>query len=315
MKDSDSLHIEMDTDMSGSSNKGGGGKFHILYIIIILLLLGGAGYIYTLYQDSLETIETITQNIHQVNEEKQVLITQLDSLEAEIERYMGENAELDSALLEKQKEIEQIRVVLRSQQADIREVKRLREQIAILEGTAKRLLDERNLLQYQRDSIESVAVRRQHKIDTMEVVNFQKTRQIEELTEKVEIGSQIRVSDIVINTYNKRGKTMTRARRVQTFHITGTVLKNILAESGKKTLYLRITAPNGVVLTSSPGNQFEYEGKTIMFTERREINYNNNDVRFELYYNAENDELDAGVYRVVIFSDGKEVGKADITLN
>jgi hypothetical protein len=313
MKDSESLHIEMEPNAPRSNNKGG--KMHIVYIILLLLLLGTAGYLYTLYNQSLDTIEAITQNINQVTEEKQVLFKQLDSLEAEIERYIGENAELDSALIEKQQEIEKIRVILRSQQADVRQIQNLRDQIAVLESTAKKLVDERNYFKYQRDSLETVAVFRQSKIDTMEVVNFQKTRQIEELSEKVEMGSQIRVSDMIINTYNRRGKVMTRAKRVQTFHITGTLLKNVLAESGKRTLYVRITAPNGVVLTESSQNQFNFEGKTIMFTERREVNYNNKDVEFEIYYNSEEDTLEVGAYSVVVFCDGKEVGKAVIELN
>lgn len=315
MKDSETLTIETEMGDMPSGKKGGSKFHHVLYILIILILLGGVGYIYTLYNEKVEEIAVITETIYQVNAEKEILNAQLDSLEAEIAIYMGENEKLDSLLIEKQQEIEKIRVILRSQKADMRAVQDLRDKIAVLEQTSKKLIDENMYLKYRVDSLQTVTAAKQQKIDTMEVIDFQKTRQLEELSEKVEMGAQIRVGDMKILTYNRRGKLMTRAKRVTNFEITGTMLKNVLAEPGKKTMYIRITAPNGVVLTTEPTNQFEYEGKSIMFTERREVSYNNKDVNFEVYYNAENDALEAGSYSVVVFCNGKEVGKSEITLN
>lgn len=315
MEDSEILTIETEMEHKPSGKKGGSKIFHILYILIILLLLGGVGYIYTLYEEKIEEIAAITETVYQVNAEKDILNAQLDSLEAEIAMYIGENEKLDSLLIEKQQEIEKIRVVLRSQKADMRVVQDLRDKIAVLEQTSKKLIDENMYLKYRVDSLQTITVTKQQRIDAMEVIDFQKTRQLEELSEKVEMGSQLRVGDMQITTYNRRGKIITRAKRVQSFKITGTMLKNVLAESGKKTTYIRITAPNGVVLSKESANQFEYDGKSIMFTERREISYNNKDVHFDVYYNAENDVLEAGSYHVVVFCDGKEVGKSEITLN
>jgi hypothetical protein len=315
MKDSENLDVETELNADMPEPKKGNSRAHVFYIIIILLLLGGSGYLYTLYTDSVEQIATITENINQVTHEKEVLYGELDSLEVEIEKYMGVNAKLDSVLLEKQEEITKIRGILRSQRADIREVKSLRNQIAVLKQTAKETLEENHKLKFQVDSLEKVSTARQRHIDTLEIMDFEKTRKLDSLTEKVQIGSAIRVGELRIEPYNRRGKEMTRARRVDNFIIKGTMLKNFLAEAGTKTIYVRVTAPNGVVLTSSPDNQFEYDGNTIMFTERREISYQKEDTPFEIYYDASSDNLDEGVYRVVVFSNNKEIGKTQITLD
>lgn len=315
MKDSENLDVETELNADMPEPKKGNSRAHVFYIIIILLLLGGSGYLYTLYTDSVEQIATITENINQVTHEKEVLYGELDSLEVEIEKYIGVNAKLDSVLLEKQEEITKIRGILRSQQADIREVKSLRNQIAVLKQTAKEALEENHKLKFQVDSLEKVSTARQRHIDTLEIMDFEKTRKLDSLTEKVQIGSAIRVGELRIEPYNRRGKEMTRARRVDNFIIKGTMLKNFLAEAGTKTIYVRVTAPNGVVLTSSPDNQFEYDGNTIMFTERREISYQKEDTPFEIYYDASSDNLDEGVYRVVVFSNNKEIGKTQITLD
>ncbi|MDA3882470.1 MAG: hypothetical protein PF481_04255 [Bacteroidales bacterium] len=315
MKDSENLDVEMELNSDKPEPKKGNSRAHVFYIIIILMLLGGAGYLYTLYTDSVEQIATITENINQVTQEKEVLYGELDSLEVEIEKYMGVNAKLDSVLLEKQAEITKIRGILRSQRADIREVKSLRNQIAVLKETAKEALEENHKLKFQVDSLEKVSTDRQRHIDTLEIMDFEKTRKLDSLTEKVQIGSAIRVGELRIEPYNRRGKEMTRARRVENFIIKGTMLKNFLAEAGTKTIYVRVTAPNGVVLTSSPENQFEYDGNTIMYTERREIVYQKEDTPFEIYYDASSDDLDEGIYRVVVFCNNKEVGKTEITLD
>ncbi|MFW5852291.1 MAG: hypothetical protein ACOCWB_08710 [Bacteroidota bacterium] len=315
MKDSENLDVETELNSDMPEPKKGNSRAHVFYIIIILMLLGGAGYLYTLYTDSIEQIATITENINQVTHEKEVLYGELDSLEVEIEKYMGVNAKLDSVLLEKQEEITKIRGILRSQRADIREVKSLRNQIAVLKQTAKEALEENHKLKFQVDSLEEVSIARQQHIDTLEIMDFEKTRKLDSLTEKVQIGSAIRVGELRIEPYNRRGKEMTRARRVDNFIIKGTLLKNFLAEAGTKTIYVRVTAPDGVVLTSSPDNQFEYDGNTIMFTERREISYQKEDTPFEIYYDASSDDLDEGVYRVVVFSNNKEIGKTQITLD
>jgi len=311
MKETETLRIE--TDSSGSGKKKGG-ILHIIYILIILLLVAGAGYLYNTNAQLETKISEIENNIVQVTQEKEKLYTQLDSLESEITMHMGENAKLDSLLLIKQEEIQKIRRVLKTQQGDIKEIEKYKKQIEILRKTADQYIQENAYLRYQVDSLSIINTSKQQTIDTMEIVDFQKTRQLEELADKVEKGSQIRVGDMVIESLNRRNKLMTRARRVETFKVTGVMLKNVLATPGKKSVYIRITAPDGIVFSASPDNQFDYDGKTIMYTERKELTYNNDDVKFEVFYDATNDKLSVGTYKVVVFCDGNEIGSSQIEL-
>ncbi len=298
----------MDTNQKGNT------KIYVFFILIILLLLGCVGVLYTKYNKALQTITNIENNLTVVNSEKQKLLTELDSLEQEIQMHMGQNAKLDSLLMEKQAEIEKIRYTLRTQSADVAEIANYKKQIEILRATADQYIKENAYLKYKVDSLAAMNQEQKVKIDTMEVENFQKAKKIDELNEKVEIGAQLRVSDIKVTAFNKKGKLITRAKRVQKFEVSGTMLKNILAQPGKRNIFVRITAPGGVVLTQSSNNQFDYDGKTIMFSEKKELLYNNNDSRFEVYYDATNDNLEVGVYKIAIFCDGKEVGKSEIEL-
>jgi len=300
--------------MESNSNQKSSSKASVIFIILIVALLGGMGMLYTKYNKSLQTIKSIEENLTVVNNEKQKLLTELDSAEAEIKMHMGENAKLDSLLLEKQAEIEKIRNVLVTQKGDIALVKDLKKQIEVLRATAADYIKKNAQLQYQVDSLKVMNTEKQTKIDTMEVVNFQKEQKIVELNEKVEIGAELRVSDIKVSAFNKKGKPITRAKRVDKFQVSGTMLKNNLAQPGKRNVYVRITTPGGIVLSKSPNNQFDFEEKSIMFTETKEILYNNNDSRFDVFYSSTTDELEIGIYKVSIFCDGKEIGKSEIEL-
>lgn len=297
------------------SNQNEKSKSNIIFIVIILLLLVGIGTLYIKYNQSVETIKTIEGNLDIVKIEKDKLLSKLDSAEAEVQKYMGQSAKLDSILLIKQAEIDKMRTVIKTQNIGVAELAKYKKQIEVLRTTADQYIKENAYLKYQNDSLKVISKERQIKIDTMEVVNFQKTKQIEELSEKVEIGAQLRISDIIIITYNKKDKVNTRAKRVSKFQVSGTILKNALTEPGKKTIFVRITSPGGIVFTASPNNQFEFEGKTIMYTENKEITYSNIDSRFDIYYSTNtNDNLEIGMYNISIFCEGKEIGKSQIEL-
>ena len=286
----------------------------IIVGVVALLLALGMGFFAWQNTQLKAEIETMSDTIAVVQQEKSQLLNSLDSLEVEIKKQVAANEEMDSVLTERLAEIEQTRAELQAAQADAAMVETYKKQIAVLRQTAEKFIRENDMLKHKVDSLNFENNTKQQKIDTMTILDYQKTQQIEQLSEKVEIGSQLRISDISVKGYNKNGKVATKARRTSKFGVAGTLLKNNLAESGAKTLFVRILAPNGTVLTATNANQFDFEGKTIMYTEKKEIHYNNEDFKFEIFYNAENEALAVGTYQVSIFCDGKEIGKSSVGL-
>ena len=286
----------------------------IIVGVVALLLALGMGFFAWQNTQLKAEIETMSDTIAVVQQEKSQLLNSLDSLEVEIRKQVAANEEMDSVLTERLAEIEQTRAELQAAQADAAMVETYKKQIAVLRQTAEKFIRENDMLKHKVDSLNFENNTKQQKIDTMTILDYQKTQQIEQLSEKVEIGSQLRISDISVKGYNKNGKVATKARRTSKFGVAGTLLKNNLAESGAKTLFVRILAPNGTVLTATNANQFDFEGKTIMYTEKKEIHYNNEDFKFEIFYNAENEALAVGTYQVSIFCDGKEIGKSSVGL-
>ena len=291
------------------NSKGG----YISLVVAILLALGLGYFVWQNTQLKTE-VTSLQDTVSVAHVEKAQLLNNLDSLEVEIKKQVAANDEMDSVLTQRLQEIEQTRAELAVAKADAALVAKYRKQIAVLRQTAEQFIRENDMLKHKVDSLSFENNTKQQKIDTMTILDYQKTQQIENLSQKVEVGSQLRIGDLVAKGYNKSGKLATKARRASKIGVAGTLLKNNLAEPGNKLLFVRIIAPNGTVLTASNANQFDFEGKTIMYTEKKDLEYNNEDVKFEIFFDASNETLAIGTYQISIFCNGKEIGKSTLGL-
>jgi hypothetical protein len=88
--------------------------------------------------------------------------------------------------------------------------------------------------------------------------------------------------------------------------------KNALVASGTKEVFVRIARPDNAILHE--GQSFEYNGQQIMYSLKATINYQQKPAPVTLYY-EKTDRIVAGTYNVAIFSDGQEIGAAQLTLN
>lgn len=289
-------------------------KIGVVTLALAILLALGLGFFAWQNVQLKSEIETLQDTVATVHVEKAKLLSNLDSLEVEIKKQVAANEEMDSVLAERLAEIEQTRAELAEAKADAALVAKYKKQIEVLRATAEQFIRENDMLRHKVDSLGYEDSLKRQKIDTMTILDHQKTQQIEQLSEQVRVGSQLRISDIVAKGYNRSGKVATKARRTAKIGVSGTLLKNNLAESGSKTLFIRIIAPNGTVLTASNVNQFDFEGKTIMYTEKKELAYDNDDVKFEIFYDASNEMLEVGTYQISIFCGGVEIGKSSLGL-
>lgn len=101
---------------------------------------------------------------------------------------------------------------------------------------------------------------------------------------------------------------------MQQFRITFQIAKNVTAEVGEKTIYVRIMKPDDDILVKSRANVFMFEGKEITYSIKKLIEYEGEVVDVEMYWNIE-EFLSPGTYRVDIFADGNLIGKKNFTLD
>lgn len=129
----------------------------------------------------------------------------------------------------------------------------------------------------------------------------------EALSEKVELASQLDALGINMYAAKNNGKKVRKIKNAKKFVLDFTIAKNITASTGEKTIYVRITTPDGNTLTKNSSNVFAYEDKEINYSIKKYIEYTGEEQAITLYWDIE-EFLQAGKYIVHIFADGNMIG-------
>lgn len=133
-----------------------------------------------------------------------------------------------------------------------------------------------------------------------------------ELDNKVKAGSVLRARDITMTPLNERSKTVSRIRNAARLRVDFTVSANELAMPGNKEIYLRISSPDGYVLTTEEMPTFEFEGERLSYSASREVDYQNDDLGVGIYFNSTG--FTAGTYLVQLYCEGRLIGQAQIAM-
>ena len=218
---------------------------------------------------------------------------------------------LEQEQLKTQRLLEELRTVKSSNATEIR---RLKKELATLR---KILVGYVN----QIDSLDRINKRQQQVIaDVTQKYNTASqqistlSKEKESLDKKVTLAAQLDVTNIRIEPRNKRGKVAKKVKDIVKLAISFTVVKNITAENGERTIYIRITKPDNDALTKSASNTFSYENRTLTYSIKKYIEYNGEEQNVNVFWDVE-EFLYAGNYRLDIFEGGNLIGSQKFTLD
>ena len=85
------------------------------------------------------------------------------------------------------------------------------------------------------------------------------------------------------------------------FVVSFVIARNITAQAGNRSIYVRITKPNNEVLTN--GGTFVYENRNLEYSAKKDIEYNGEATSVTVYWDV-NEFLSKGTYRVSVFAMG-----------
>ena len=142
--------------------------------------------------------------------------------------------------------------------------------------------------------------------------NEEATRKIEglssertSLSEKVAIAAQLDATDINMIAKNKRGKATNEISKSKTIQLNFRIAKNVTAQNGMRTLYIRIMTPAGNVLNG--GGTFPYQNKSLQYSMKKTVEYGGEETPVTMYWDVA-EALSAGTYQVSIFAEGNMIG-------
>ena len=232
-------------------------------------------------------------------DEMQVLITN-DSLVAQLEREK----------LRTQQLLEELRATKASNAAEITRLKKELKTVRTVMRSYVMQIDSLNQANAKLAK-ENKRVRTQYAEVTKKVETLQE--EAKNLSDKVTLAAQLDATNIRIEPRNKRGKATNSVKSTVKFVIDFTIVKNITAPTGERTIYVRIAKPDGTVLTKSASHTFSYENTKLEYSIKKIIEYTGEEQSVTVYWDVE-EFLNPGEYTVYLFSDGVMIGERNFAL-
>ena len=140
----------------------------------------------------------------------------------------------------------------------------------------------------------------------------------EEKTALVTKGSKLQaynfVSEALRMKLNNTTEITDKAKKAIQFRSSFSISENSLANAEKKIIYLQIIDPSGEIMQSKLNNTIETENGTVVYSDKKEIDYQNQALDLTIYYNLQGGEAVKGNYKVKIFCDGSIIGSDGFSL-
>lgn len=187
---------------------------------------------------------------------------------------------------------------------DAREIARLKKELATVREVLRQYIIQVDSLNRLNESLrnENTLVRGQLERSNRANESLQNEKQ--SLSEKVAIAAQLDATNISMLPLNKRNKQAKKMKDCKTLQVNFTIAKNVTAQNGNKTLYVRIQSPTGEVLKAGT---FAYEDKQLDYSMKKVVEYTGEETNVTTYWQVA-EFLSAGDYRVSIFADGNMIG-------
>lgn len=217
---------------------------------------------------------------------------------------------LEQEQLKTQRLLEELRTVKSSNASEIR---RLRNELATLRKVMISYINQidslNRLTAQQREIIADVT----EKYNTASATINNLSQEKQALNQKVTLAAQLDATAIKVTPLNKRSKKTSRIKNIVKLKIDFIISKNITAETGERTLYVRILKPDNDVLSKNASDVFPYENRELRYSIKKYIEYNGEEQPVTVYWDVE-EYLYAGSYRVDIFADGNLIGTGNFML-
>ena len=305
-----------------SQAKGGSSKGLLIVVIVLLLISNGVwGY---LFYNKGEEKKVVENQVVTLEDEKDVLVNDLESLRNEFADLEESNSIYEDELRENRLRIDTILTELETlkksgRASDRAIIAKLRKEAATLRTILKSYVhkvDSLNTLNITLRKEKSVVEKElgEEKGRTAELQNVK-----EQLEGQVKIGARLEALNMTALAQRVKSngihRETTKAAKAQKIKCCMILSANELAKPGKRAVYIRILDPNGKVLTFAEDEEhmFDFKGVRGLYSVKKVIDYQNEEYNLCLYWDVLK-ELPIGEYIVTAYFDELEIGETKLTL-
>ena len=277
----------------------------IIIIVLLIAIIGGVSF-FAFYQvkENQEMTELFAIEKEEMENEYTTFATQYDELQIQINND-SLREKLASEKLKTQRLLEELRQVKSSNAA---EIMRLKKELKTVRAVLRSYVIQIDSLNRINEALttENKEVKKKYSEATRQINTLAEEKKT--LNEKVTLAAQLDATNITIESKNKRGKSTNKVKNVKKIAVSFTLVKNITAKTGERTLYVRIAKPDNEILSKSASDTFAYENRELTYSIKKYIEYTGEEQNVTVYWDVE-EYLPAGTYNVYIFSDGTIIGQ------
>lgn len=277
----------------------------IIIIILLTVIIGGISFFaFQQVQENKEMTELFAIEKEEMENEYTTFATQYDELQVQINND-SLRQKLESEKLKTQRLLEELRQVKSSNAA---EIMRLKKELKTVRAVLRSYVIQIDSLNRINEALttENKEVKKKYTEATRQINTLAEEKK--NLNEKVSLAAQLDATNFVIEPKNKRGKVISKVKNVKKIGVSFTIVKNITAKTGERTLYVRIAKPDNEVLYKNASDTFAYENRDIHYSIKKYIEYTGEEQTVSVYWDVE-EYLPAGTYNVYVFADGTMIGQ------
>lgn len=246
--------------------------------------------------------------------EKEEMVSQYRDFDAQYEMLQNQlsNDSLIAQIEDERRRTQELLEELeRTKATDAAEIKRLKAEITSLRAVLRSYIMQVDSLNRLNQSLneENTQIKEQISVANTQISNLSTERN--QLKDKVNIAAQLDATGFWVTPKDKKGKEAKKVKDVKRFAFGFTIVKNVTAQNGQRTLYARILKPDNSVM----GNKgtFTYENTSVEYTEKKYIEYTGEEEKVTMYSDV-TEFLEAGTYKLFVFCDNQMIGQTSFTL-
>ena len=303
----DPSEFEEDDYMTPQPDQNSIRGYRIIIIILSVILVALSALYYGIHRQQMRDNELLQADRDSIQSDLGRLMTDYDNLQIS-------NDSISANLTIERERADSLMTRLKKERSwNLAKIKQYEKEVGTLRSIMKsyvRQIDSLNTLNKKLIK-ENVSYRKE--ISSANLRAEMAEEKAAELDNKVRIGAVLRARDISLTALNVNSREVTRVKNASRLRVDFVLAANELAEPGNKAIYVRITSPDGYVLTTEEMPTFEFEGERLSYSAMREVEYDNTkDLDVGIFYTSKG--FTAGTYRIQLYCEGRLIGQAEIAM-
>ncbi len=286
-------------------------KPKLLWVAIGLVALLVIAVLFSVFQ--LTSLKSEVDSVRAENEQLQLTNDQLqlaneyEAINSQFAQYENQAVQMQGdTLLAKytaaKNKVEQLLQELNSEKVKSQKrISELQNQISTLRGLLRHYIAQVDSLGRENAGLKAENEEIKNKNLQLSSQARELSRKNETLSERMTLAEKLNVTGVQLTPLKKNGKKEKNVTKAKQLMVTFTIPQNNSTPVGSKTIYLRITSPEGSLLGDA--GTFPFEGGNVPCTAKKTIEYSGEEMPGVTLYWDVNTALTPGDYTVELFAD------------